>query len=128
MIPGSKSAHPTFKRSFLFAMQGFRYAVRTERNIKVMLVGAVCTLLGGAVVRLDAISWAIVVLCCAVVISAELVNTAVETIVDLVSPEYHPLAGHAKDIAAAAVYVLSMLVGVVGLIVFGYAIWRRWFS
>ena len=61
-------------------------------------------------------------MCCGVVISAELLNTAVETVVDLVSPEFHPLAGRAKDIAAAAVWVLSVLVAVVGVIVFANAI------
>lgn len=118
MIPGSNSDHPDFRKSFLFALQGFRTAVRTERNIKVMLGGGVFALVMGAVLRLDLVSWAIIVLCCGVVISAELVNTAVETVVDLVSPEFHPLAGRAKDIAAAAVWVLSLMVAVVGVLVF----------
>ncbi len=122
MIPGSEHDHPTFKKSFLFAMQGFRTAVTTERNIKVMLGAAVCTTVAGIIVGLDPLSWAIVILCFGVVLSAELVNTAVETVVDLVSPEFHPLAGRAKDIAAAAVWVLSMLVAVVGIIVFANAI------
>lgn len=122
MIPGSKNDHPSFRKSFLFAMQGFRTAVRTERNIKVMLAGGVFAIVLGLVVGLDAVSWAVVLLCCGVVISAELLNTAVETVVDLVSPEFHPLAGRAKDIAAAAVWVLSMLVAVVGVIVYANAI------
>ena len=70
----------------------------------------------------DALSWAIVLLCCGVVISAELVNTAIETTIDLVSPEFHPLAGRAKDIAAAAVWVLATIVAIVGIIVFVRAI------
>lgn len=122
MIPGSKNDHPSFRKSFLFAIQGFRTAVRTERNIKVMLAGGAFTIVLGLVVGLDAVSWAVVLLCCGVVISAELLNTAVETVVDLVSPEFHPLAGRAKDIAAAAVWVLSMLVAVVGIIVYANAI------
>lgn len=122
MIPGSKNGHPSFRRSFLFAIQGFRTAVRTERNIKVMLGGAAFAVVMGLILQVDLLSWAILLLCCGVVISAELVNTAVETVVDLVSPEFHPLAGRAKDIAAAAVWVLSCLVGVVGLLVFANAI------
>ncbi|MCR5392311.1 MAG: diacylglycerol kinase family protein [Olsenella sp.] len=122
MIPGSKNDHPSFRKSFLFAIQGFRTAVRTERNIKVMLAGGAFAIVLGLVVGLDAVSWAVVLLCCGVVISAELLNTAVETVVDLVSPEFHPLAGRAKDIAAAAVWVLSMLVAVVGVIVYVNAI------
>jgi diacylglycerol kinase len=122
VIPGSKNDHPSFRKSFLFAIQGFRTAVRTERNIKVMLAGGAFAIVLGLVVGLDAVSWAVVLLCCGVVISAELLNTAVETVVDLVSPEFHPLAGRAKDIAAAAVWVLSMLVAVVGIIVYANAI------
>lgn len=122
MIPGKRPSHPTFKRSFLFAVQGFRTAVRQERNIKVMLVGGAAALLLGVMLNIDPLSWAIVLLCCGVVISAELLNTAIETVVDLVSPEFHPLAGRAKDIAAASVWVLCVLVALVGALVFANAI------
>jgi diacylglycerol kinase (ATP) len=122
VIPGSNNDHPSFRKSFLFAIQGFRTAVRTERNIKVMIGGGIGAIVAGFLVGLDLLSWAIVLVCCGVVISAELLNTAVETVVDLVSPEFHPLAGRAKDIAAAAVWILSVLVAVVGIIVFANAI------
>ena len=125
MIPGSKSDHPGFRKSFLFAIQGFRTAVATERNIKVMLAAGVCAVVAGLSLRIDLLSWAIILLCCGVVIMAELLNTAVETVVDLVSPEFHPLAGRAKDIAAAAVWVLSCIVAVVGVLVFANAILSR---
>jgi diacylglycerol kinase (ATP) len=118
MIPGSNRDHPALAHSFGFAMQGFRTAFRTERNIKVMLAGATLAVVAGLIVGLDAVRWAIVLLCCGVVLSAELVNTAIETIVDLVSPEFHPLAGRAKDIAAAAVWVLCVIVAGVGIVVF----------
>lgn len=118
MIPGEKESHPTFKRSFLFAVQGFRIAIRTERNIKVMLGGACFAILMGFILRIDLLSWAIVLLCCGVVIAAELLNTAIETVVDLVSPEYHPLAGRAKDISAGAVWSLCVIVALVGILVF----------
>lgn len=122
MIPGSNSDHPSFKKSFGFALQGFRYTLATERNIRVMLGGAAFAVVMGLVLQLDLVSWAIVLLCIGCVLAAELMNTAIETVVDLVSPKYHPLAGHAKDIAAAAVYVLSFLVAVVGVCVFANAI------
>ena len=125
MIPGRGPDHPTFRRSFLFAVQGFRTALREERNIKVMLCGGLFAVTVGLLVGLDAVSWAIVLVCCGVVISAELINTAIEKVVDLVSPEFHPLAGQAKDIAAAAVWVLCMLVACVGILVFGRAILLR---
>ena len=125
MIPGSKSDHPGFRKSFLFAIQGFRTAIATERNIKVMLAVGACAVVAGLALQLDLLSWAIVLLCCGVVIMAELMNTAVETVVDLVSPEFHPLAGRAKDIAAAAVWVLSVIVAIVGVLVFANAILAR---
>lgn len=125
MIPGSKSDHSGFRKSFLFAIQGFRTAIATERNIKVMLAVGACAIVAGLALQLDLLSWAIVLLCCGVVIMAELMNTAVETVVDLVSPEFHPLAGRAKDIAAAAVWVLSVIVAIVGVLVFANAIIAR---
>lgn len=125
MIPGKGPSHPTFRRSFLFAMQGFLTAVKQERNIKVMLGGAAFAIVMGVVLQLDLVSWAIVLLCCGAVLSAELFNTAIETTIDLVSPEFHPLAGRAKDISAAAVWILCVLVAIVGLVVFANAIIAR---
>ncbi len=122
MIPGKHPSHPTFRRSFLFAMQGFRTAVRQERNIKVMLGGAVFAVMAGVVCKLDLVSWAIIVVCIGSVISSELVNTSIEAVVDLVSPEFHPLAGKAKDIAAAAELVLSITAAIVGVLVYANAI------
>jgi diacylglycerol kinase len=127
MIPGSKENHPSFWKSFGFAVQGFRFAYATERNIKVMLGGFVFAIAAGLIIGIDAVRWAIVLVCCGVVLCAELLNTAIETVVDLVSPEYHQLAGRAKDIAAAAVWVLCMFVGLTGLIVFASAIVEKFF-
>ena len=124
MIPGSKSDHPGFRKSFLFAIQGFRTAVATERNIKVMLAVGALAVAAGLVIGLDLVSWAVILLCCAVVIMAELFNTAIETVVDLVSPEFHPLAGRAKDIAAAAVWFLSFVVAIVGVLVYANALFN----
>lgn len=72
----------------------------------------------GLVLHCDASEWGIIFIGAAVVFCAELMNTALETIVDLVSPEYDVLAGRAKDISAAAVYALSFLVGLAGVVVF----------
>lgn len=127
MIPGSKSDHPTFWRSFGFAVQGFRFVLRSERNIKVMLGGFAFAVVAGLVCGLDAQGWGIILLCCGCVLSAELMNTAVETVVDLVSPEYHPLAGRAKDVAAAAVWVLCVFVALVGIFVLGSAAYAKFF-
>lgn len=122
MIPGSRSDHPSFRKSFLFAFQGLKAALRSERTIKVMAGMGAAAVVAGLVVGLDATSWCVLLLCCGCVLGAELMNTAVETVVDLVSPEYHPLAGRAKDVAAAAVWTLCAFVAVVGVILFARAL------
>lgn len=122
MIPGSERDHPTFIRSFRYALEGFITAVTTERNINVQLCVGAAAVVAGIVIGIDAISWALIVLCIGIVLFAELVNTALEAVVDLATQELHPLAKRAKDIAAASVFVLSLTAAVVGILVFARAL------
>lgn len=122
MIPGSNREHPTFIRSFGYAIEGFRTAVATERNIKVQLLVGVLAIVAGVVLKIDALSWVLVTLCIGLVLFAELVNTSIEAIVDLATQDLHPLAKRAKDIAAASVFTLSITAAVVGIIVFARAL------
>lgn len=122
MIPGSNREHPTFIRSFGYAIEGFRTAVATERNIKVQLLVGVLAVVAGVALRIDALSWVLVLLCIGLVLFAELVNTSIEAIVDLATQDLHPLAKRAKDIAAASVFTLSITAAVVGIIVFARAL------
>ena len=122
MIPGSNREHPTFIRSFGYAIEGFRTAVATERNIKVQLLVGVLAVVAGVVLRIDALSWVLVLLCIGLVLFAELVNTSIEAIVDLATQDLHPLAKRAKDIAAASVFTLSITAAAVGIIVFARAL------
>jgi diacylglycerol kinase (ATP) len=73
--------------------------------------------------QLSPTEWALVALAVGLVWGLELANTAVEAVVNLVSPEYHPLAGRAKDVAAGAVLVGAVAALVVGLLVFGPRVW-----
>ena len=122
MIPGSERDHPTFIRSFRYALEGFITAVTTERNINVQLCVGAAAVVAGLVIGIDAISWALIVLCIGIVLFAELVNTALEAVVDLATQDLHPLAKRAKDIAAASVFVLSLTAAVVGILVFARAL------
>lgn len=122
MIPGSNREHPTFIRSFGYAIEGFRTVVATERNIKVQLLVGVLAIVAGVVLKIDALSWVLVLLCIGLVLFAELVNTSIEAIVDLATQDLHPLAKRAKDIAAASVFTLSITAAVVGIIVFARAL------
>ena len=122
MIPGTDREHPTFLRSFGYAIQGFVTAVRTERNIKVQLAVGAATYLAGLFVGLNWLEWCIVTVCIGLVIFGELVNTSIEAIVDLATQEMHPLAKRAKDIAVASVFVLSVAAAIVGVLVFAHAL------
>ena len=93
--------------AFRCAWDGIVYAVRTQRNMKIHLGIAVLAVALGFALRIDGASWAAVILCIAAVFAAECVNTAIESVVDLVSPEYHELARRAKDCAAGAVLVFA---------------------
>ncbi|MBQ3338024.1 MAG: diacylglycerol kinase family protein, partial [Atopobiaceae bacterium] len=70
----------------------------------------------------DLIARAIELLCCGAVVTSELLHTASESVVDLVSPEFHPLAGRAKDISASAVWIISFTSAIVGLCVYIHAL------
>ena len=119
-----KRAHASLMRSFGYAGRGIWHAVKSERNIKIHLVAFGGVVLGGFAVKLAAWEWVSVLTYCAMVLGAELMNTGIETVIDLVSPAYNVMAGRAKDIAAAAVLVVSLFSVAIGLIVFGHAVAR----
>lgn len=111
--------------SFRHAFAGWWYVLRTQHNAWIHAVASVAILAVALWVGLSPIEWAILVLTIAVVWVAEFVNTAVEASVDLLSPEIHPLAKIAKDIAAAAVLIAALAAAVVGLLLMGPKLWTR---
>ena len=107
-----------FLHSFKCAFEGIAHAFREGRNFKVQAcVGVVAVVLGIAL-SIDLTQWAIIAVCIGVVLGGECVNTSIEAVVDLVSPEYHILAKHAKDCAAGAVLVCSIASVVVAACIF----------
>jgi diacylglycerol kinase (ATP) len=104
-----------FLGSLNCAIEGILWAAKTQRHMLVHLVAAVLVLLLALVLRLTLAEFALLALAITMVLFAELVNTAIEVLVDLVSPDFHPLARRAKDVAAGAVLVAS-----VGAVVLGY--------
>lgn len=105
--------------SFGYAYRGVAAALRTEVHLQFHAVATVAVLGLGWYVGLTRGEWALVALAVGLVWALELVNTAIEAVVNLVSPEYHPLAGRAKDVAAGAVLVGAVAALAVGLLVFG---------
>ncbi|WP_339912136.1 diacylglycerol kinase family protein [Symmachiella dynata] len=113
------------RQSFVHAFSGMWQAWRHERNLRIHVVVTVtvCGLAGWLQISLR--DWAVLVLTIALVTSAELFNTSLEAIVDLVSPERHELAKTAKDVAAAAVLVLAIAAVIVGLLILGPPLYDR---
>lgn len=105
-------------RSFGFAAEGLWYALRTQRNFRIQLIAAVIAFAGAIYLQFSPVQWTLLILTAAAVLILELLNTVAETIVDLVSPEYHPLAKTAKDLAAAAVLLASLTALAVGFLLF----------
>lgn len=105
-------------KSFRDAFRGIYCAIKSERNMQIHIVVALAVVVGGIVFQISSTEWIMCVVCFGMVISAELFNTAIESIVDLVSPEQHPLAGRAKDVAAGAVLFAAICSAIIGFIVF----------
>jgi diacylglycerol kinase (ATP) len=96
--------------SFQYAGNGLTYALRTQRNFRIHSLASLMVLLLAGLLRLPAVEWAILGLTCGAVLTLELINTALEAVVDLtVQQTYHELAKVAKDCAAAAVLVAALV-------------------
>jgi len=107
-----------FIRGFGYAFKGVGYAAKTQLNFRVHLVcGAIAVLLGYAL-HISTAEWLWISLCIGMVLLTELINTAIELLVDLVSPEYNEKAGRVKDMCAAAVLVTAITALVIGMVIF----------
>jgi diacylglycerol kinase (ATP) len=120
--PGSTGvpmrAH-TLRLSFSYAFAGLAYCFRTQRNLRIHVAAALLAALAGIALRIDPVEWAVLGATITLVMAAEMVNTMVESLVDLVTTQYHPLAKVAKDVAAGIVLLTSAGAVVVGLFIFG---------
>lgn len=104
--------------SFQYAFRGIADLIRTERHGRFHAVAAIVVITAGLLLHLSACEWIAVILCISLVASLEAMNTAIEHLTNLVSPDYHPLAGRAKDVAAGAVLLAATGAAAVGLIIF----------
>lgn len=105
-------------RSFGYAWKGIQSCVGKEQNLSFHLIAAMAVIIAGIILGITRTEWIMVVMCIGTVIAAELFNTAIEKLVDLVSPERHPVAGRVKDIAAGAVLICAVAAAIIGLIIF----------
>ncbi len=114
--------------SFRYAFSGWWYVIRTQRNAWIHALASVCVVAMGLWLGLDTFHWAVIVLAMSGVWMAEFLNTAMEAVVDLASPQLHPLAKVGKDVAAAAVLVAAGASVVVGLLIMGPPLWEKLFG
>ena len=106
-------------RSFGFALEGVSYLIRTQRSAQIEIVIGVAVVAVALWLGIDALEWAALVLAMTLVLALEALNTSIELAVTLASPERHPLAKAAKDVAAAMVLIAAIGAAVVGVILLG---------
>ena len=109
--------------SFVCAVNGLVYTLRTQRNTWIELTATVVVIIAGIWLRIRPVEWALLALTVGMILALEAVNSAIEALVDLVSPEYHELARIAKDCAAGA--MLFAVLGSLGVAIsiFGPRLW-----
>lgn len=112
-------------RSFRYAFAGWWFVIRTQRNAWIHAIISVLVVLAGIWLKLPTRDWAAIVIAIAMVWTAEFLNTALEAVVDLASPQQHELARVGKDVGAAAVLIAAGSSAVIGLLILGPPLLNR---
>lgn len=107
-----------FLKAFPYAWKGIVNGFQTERNFKFHIFAAILVIFTGFWTNLTKIEWFIILLLIGGMLALELMNSAIERVVDLVTSSYHPLAKQAKDFAAGAVLVYAIVSALIGLLLF----------
>ena len=105
-------------KSFKHAFDGIWVALKTERNLKIHITIMILVIMFGVILKISTIEWLICIILFGLVIALELMNTAIETVVDMITLERNPKAKIAKDVSAGAVLVAAIAAAVIGLIIF----------
>lgn len=103
---------------FQYAFAGIITCIRQERNMRMHCVMTILVILAGTILGLSAVEWCISLILCGLILALEMVNTAIEAVVDLATEEKKPLAKIAKDTAAGAVFVMAIMAAAAGCIIF----------
>ena len=107
-----------FFKAFVYAKKGIVVAIADQRNLKVQIAVALVTIGAGFYFQITDLEWCVILLMIALVISLEMMNSAAENLVDLVTREYSALGGKVKDIAAGAVLFASIIAVIIGVLIF----------
>lgn len=109
--------NPLYK-SFGYAFEGIFTGIQKERNMKIHCLAMLCVVVLGFWVKISVMEWCLCLILFGLILSLELVNTAIEAVVDLVTEERKPLAKLSKDVAAGAVLIAAIMAAGVGIIIF----------
>lgn len=112
-------------KSFQYAFEGWGFVIRTQHNAWIHAIVTIAIVIMALWLQVSRIEWAILILTFMAVWMAEFMNTAIEAVVDMASPEFHPLAKVAKDVAAATVLVGAGGAVVIGLLILGPPLWQK---
>lgn len=110
-------ARQSFLKSLSVAATGIVTALRRHRNLRLQFVAAVVVIFVCTIVHISTVEWGIILICIMAVISLELINSALEEIIDHLHPGHHEKVGIAKDIAAAAVLFTAIVSAAIGCII-----------
>lgn len=116
--PATGSTQGRLRRSFIFAWRGLAVLLRSQANARIHAAATAAVISAGFLLRLARWEWCAVIAAIGLVWTSEALNTALEAAVDLATPQQHPLAGRAKDLAAAAVLCAALAAAVIGAVVF----------
>lgn len=108
----------TFKSSVKNCLDGISYVISSEKNFKRELILGIIALILSYILKIDKIEFIIILVMICLVLTTEIINTAIERAVDLVTKEYHELAKIAKDVSAGSVLVASIFALIMGIIIF----------
>lgn len=115
-----------FAKSFGHACSGIFTGITKERNMKIHLIATMLVVIAGFLLHISIIEWYICLILFGLIMALELVNTAVEAVVDLVTEERKPLAKIAKDTAAGAVLIAAIMAAIIGCMIFFPKIKALW--
>ena len=112
-------------QSFRFAFEGWWHVIRTQKNAWIHTIISIAVILVGFWLQLSPQDWAVIILAIGMVWAAEFFNTALEAIIDLISPEKNHLAKISKDVGAAAVLIAAGASVMIGLLILGPPLWQK---
>ena len=111
--------------SFRYAFSGWWFVIRTQRNAWIHAIISIAAIAVAVWLRIEARDWATIILAIAMVWTAEFLNTSLEAVVDLASPQQHMLARVGKDVGAAAVLIAAASAALIGVFILGPPLWAR---